>query len=271
MIQTKTIFITAFLLLVGIGFFVATTVRVINTLEFISRAKTADGIVIVTKHAKSHPRIEYTNAAGEKRWFLANEWIPVFRIVSYKTGQHVRVLYDPADPVAFSVDDFESLYTVPIYGGMLGIVFVVLSLGALLGKFSTKTTDVLGAVVFFLIGIGCIAGNFAWTKNAREFISKAKIIDGVVIDTSDGGSHPDIGYTTPSGEKDWVPGKGHISGYKVGEHVRVLYDPAEPAHPKIDDFGFLYASLYFGSIFGFITIVMGILTLCGLTKSSFDQ
>ena len=75
MIQKKNIVVTVFLLAIGIGFLAATTVRVINTHDFIARAKTADGVVIVTKHAKSHPRIEYTNAAGEKRWFLANEWI----------------------------------------------------------------------------------------------------------------------------------------------------------------------------------------------------
>jgi hypothetical protein len=271
MIQTKTIFITVFLLLVGVGFFVATTVRVINTFEFISRAKIADGVVIVTKHAKSHPRIEYTNAAGEKRWFLANEWIPVFRIVSYKTGQHVRVLYDPADPVAFSVDDFESLYTVPIYGGMLGIVFVVLSLCALFGKFSTKTKDIIGAVVLFLIGIGIIAGMIVQTKYPCEFISKAKITDGVVIAMPSGDSHPRIEYIDASGEKHWFPANGWISAYQVGEHVRVLYDPDDTNQINIDDFGSLYAFLYFDGGMCAVVIVMGILTLCGLTKSGFDQ
>jgi hypothetical protein len=263
MIQIKSPFGTVVLLLIGIGFIAATTVRMKNTLEFISKAKTADGVVIVTQHAKSHPRIEYTNASGEKRWFLANEWITGFRIISFKTGEHVRVLYDPADPAAFSVDDFLSLYLVPIAGGITSIVFVVLGLCALTGKITIQTKDMFSAVPILLVGIGFITAGFAWTKDSREFIGKAKITDGVVVDMSTGSNHPEIGYINSSGEKDEFPANGQMSGYKVGEHVRVLYDPANPAHPKIDDFGSLYGLLYLASYLGGGFFVMGLLAVFG--------
>jgi hypothetical protein len=250
---------------------------VINTHDFIARAKTADSVVIVTKHAKRHPRIEYTNAAGEKRWFLANEWITGFRFVSYKMGQHVRVLYDPADPAAFSVDDFASLYTVPIAGGIVSIVFVVLGLCSLTGKITIPAKAVFNAVPLFIFGIGFITAGLTWTKYTREFIGKAKITDGVVIAMPSGSNHLRIGYSNSSGEKDLFPANGQMSGYRVGEHVRVLYDPAEltyrkinnlhdllcPVGPKIDDFGALYSHLCPASYFGAGGLVLGILAVCG--------
>jgi hypothetical protein len=181
MIRIKNVISAAIVLLIGIGFLAAITVRVMNTHDFIDRAKTADGTVIVTKHAKRHPRIEYTNAAGEKRWFLANEWITGFRFVSYKMGQRVRVLYDPADPTAFSVDDFASLYTVPIAGGIAGIVFVVLGLYALRDKVTFKTKAMVTAGVFFIFGFGFLIITFEGIGPTREFIAKAQITEGIVL------------------------------------------------------------------------------------------
>ena len=46
MIQIKSPFGTVVLLLIGIGFLTATTVRMKNLLEFISKAKITDGVVI---------------------------------------------------------------------------------------------------------------------------------------------------------------------------------------------------------------------------------
>jgi hypothetical protein len=266
MIRIKNVISAAIVLLIGIGFLAATTVRVMNTHDFIDRAKTADGTVIVTKHAKRHPRIEYTNATGEKRWFLANEWITGFRFVSYKTGQRVRVLYDPAVPAAFSVDDFASLYTVPITGGIAGIVFVLLGLYALRDKVTFKTKAMVTAGVYFFFGIGFLIITFACIGPTREFIAKAKITDGVVIELPHGGSHPQVAFTNASGEKDWVPANGMISGYKIGERVRVLYDPNDPAHPDIDDFGSLYAWSLFCGIFGICAITVGTMALFGLAE-----
>jgi hypothetical protein len=284
MVRKKNIVVTVFLLVIGIGFLTATTVKVINTLMFIARAKTADGVVIVTKHAKRHPRIEYTNAAGEKRWFLANEWITGFRFVSYKMGQHVRVLYDPADPAAFSVDDFASLYTVSIAGGIAGIVFVVLGLYALRGKVTFKTKAMVTAGIYYFFGIGFLIITFEGIGPTREFIAKTQITEGVVIELPHGGSHPKVAFTNASGEKDWIPANGMISGYKVGDRVRVLYYPGNPENPyihnfhdlfyrtgpDIDDFGALYACSLFCGIFGICGIIVGTMALFGMAEYESD-
>jgi hypothetical protein len=160
---------------------------------------------------------------------------------------------------------------VPIAGGITGIVFIVLGLCALAGKMKIQTKDMVIAVGHFLIGIGFLLITFMCTKSTREFIGKAKISEGVVIDTTYGGSHPDVAYTTASGENRRFPANGLIFGYRVGDRVRVLYDPANLAHPNIDDFGALYAGSIGYGLFGVCFICGGIMSLFGLVKIKFGR
>jgi len=120
---------------------------------------------------------------------------------------------------------------------------------------------------------------FISIESTREFIGKAKITEGVVFDRT-GGSHPDIAYTTASGEKEWFPANGMISGYKLGERVRVLYNPDEPENryintfhdllypksPDIDDFGAIYAWAFLCGPFGVCAIGLGIMALFGQVR-----
>jgi hypothetical protein len=98
----------------------------------------------------------------------------------------------------------------------------------------------------------------------------------IVFELPHGGSHPRVAYTNASGEKDWIPANGFIFGYKIGERVRVLYDPDPEIRqindfrdffystkPDIDDFGALYASIYFEGILGICSIGMGLMELFG--------
>jgi hypothetical protein len=130
-----------------------------------------------------------------------------------------------------------------------------------------KTKDKISAVVCFLLVICFLVVAFTCAENTREFISKAKVTDGVVIATPHGGSHPDIIYTDASGKRRWLPANGWISGYKVGDHVRVLYNPADPLEQDIDDFGALYFWSLLCGFFGICYISMGILSLFGMRKS----
>lgn len=84
----------------------------------------------------------------------------------------------------------------------------------------SRLGKILQGLLFVLIGIGLlvIAGNL--TLERREFIASAQTADGIVSDLNAGGSHPEIAFTTGSGEKISYPQGGFIFGYQKDQPVR---------------------------------------------------
>jgi hypothetical protein len=126
-----------------------------------------------------------------------------------------------------------------------------------------KANTLVGGL-FILIGFGLMVAAIAWGATTRAFIHKAKTADGVVVETDFGSSHPQIEFTTASGKKISHSQGGMIHGYKVGDRVRVLYDPADPQRTAcLDKFGALYAPSLFSGIISLGLIIGAILTICG--------
>ena len=121
------------------------------------------------------------------------------------------------------------------------------------GTFVTKAClptgfGILLIVVALLLGV-----------RTRAFVGRATAVPGVVERLNAGGSHPEIQFATPAGDRVSYPQGGLIFGYKPGQTVRVLFEAHDPqGTAQIDAIG----ALYFGSIvlsfMGLIAILVGV-------------
>lgn len=100
---------------------------------------------------------------------------------------------------------------------------------------------ILLGLLFALIGIGLLGIALNLTLDRREFLTHAEVADGIVSHLNAGGSHPEIAFTTATGEKISYPQGGLIFGYRQGQSVRVHYLPDQPAlSAVVDDPGALW-------------------------------
>ncbi|WP_260961092.1 DUF3592 domain-containing protein [Pseudomonas citri] len=105
----------------------------------------------------------------------------------------------------------------------------------------SRLGNVLLGLLFALIGIGLLGIAANLSLDRREFLAYARTADGIVSHLNAGGSHPEIVFTTDTGEKISYPQGGLIFGYHQGEAVRVHYLPEQPAGSAvIDDPGALW-------------------------------
>lgn len=126
-------------------------------------------------------------------------------------------------------------------------------------------TNILIGGVFALIGLGLTGAAIVLAATTHAFIQKAEVADGVVVEVNFGSSHPQIEFTTSAGRTKFSHSQGGlIFGYKVGDRVRMLYDPADPQRTAcLDRFGALYASSLFLGGIGLSLIVGAMLTAAG--------
>jgi len=121
---------------------------------------------------------------------------------------------------------------------------------------------ILLGLLFALIGIGLLGIALNLTLDRREFLAHAEAADGIVSHLNAGGSHPEIAFTTATGEKISYPQGGLIFGYQQGQSVRVRYLPDQPAvSAVVDDLGALWgASALLGGL-GLMFAVAGLTTV----------
>lgn len=128
-----------------------------------------------------------------------------------------------------------------------------------------KTLWVVG-IVFFLVGVGMLTGGFfLWRSNA-SFAAHAVHADGVVTDLDyqssskgKGTYHPLVDFTAANGTVvHYTSSSGsNPAAYSRGDHVAMLYDPANPEHAQIDSF----MENWFGTLmlgaFGLVSTLIG--------------
>lgn len=107
-----------------------------------------------------------------------------------------------------------------------------------------KTLWVVG-IVFFLVGVGMLTGGFFMWRSHATFVAHAAHADGVVTDldyqrSSKGGGtyHPRVDFTAANGTVvHYTSSSGsNPAPYSRGDHVVMLYDPANPERAQIDSF-----------------------------------
>ncbi|AKJ97352.1 hypothetical protein VM99_04535 [Pseudomonas chlororaphis] len=129
---------------------------------------------------------------------------------------------------------------------------------------SSPIGKVLLGLLFALIGIGLLVITVNLTLERREFLARAQIADGVVSRLNAGGSHPEIAFTSASGEKISYPQGGFIFGYQQDQAVRVHYLPEQPAGSAIvDDLGALWGT---SAVLGAIGLVFSLVGLASVLR-----
>lgn len=121
-------------LLVGIGLLVAAGIFTERTNRFVGQAMTTSGEVVELVRSRSSnsssgtrnytykPRVRYTAPDGKVVEFQSNVGS---NPPSFAIGEQVKVLYDREDPTDARIDDFVSLWLLPLILGGIGTVFFI--------------------------------------------------------------------------------------------------------------------------------------------------
>jgi hypothetical protein len=87
---------------------------------FLSRAVRAEGVVTEVNAGRSHPMVQFALPSGERQTFAEGGSI------SYKKGDHVRVLYLPEEPeTSAHIDDPGALWFDAKLTATIGVAFCI--------------------------------------------------------------------------------------------------------------------------------------------------
>ena len=104
-----------------------------------------------------------------------------------------------------------------------------------------RTAQLMRGLLFGVVGLLILAVAAFEVTHRLEFLEVAQAVDGQVERLNAGGSHPQVAFTTATGQRVSYPQGGMIFGYEPGQPVRVLYDPARlRLEPVLDTFGALW-------------------------------
>jgi hypothetical protein len=114
------------MLSVGVALVIAASLVALRVRAAVGQASVADGTVVRLNAGGSHPQIEFTASSGQRVSYPQGGLI-----WGYRTGQHVRVLYDPQHP-AYSarIDALGTVWFVPVLLAFIGIVFLAVGVSA---------------------------------------------------------------------------------------------------------------------------------------------
>jgi hypothetical protein len=122
---------------------------------------------------------------------------------------------------------------------------------------SDPATRLIG-VLFPSLGICLLFAALFIGLAKLGFINASSTAPGTVVRLNAGGSHPEISFTTSSGEVIEYPQGGWIFGYQVGDIVTVLYDPQNPHEACIDNTSALWFAPFILSVISTVFIVTGL-------------
>ncbi|MFJ3485598.1 DUF3592 domain-containing protein [Pseudomonas sp. NPDC090202] len=125
---------------------------------------------------------------------------------------------------------------------------------------SPPRASLLQGLIIAFIGLVLLAISGDLVSERYGFLSQALSAPGVVTSLNAGGSHPQIEFSSASGEQVTYPQGGMIYGYKNGQPVQVFYRPEKPATTAvIDDLGALWGTPVLVGLIGLIFILAGLL------------
>jgi hypothetical protein len=116
-------------LVIGIGLFGGGIYSFLSTRDFIGEAATTGGVVIDLERERDadgndsyYPRVQFeTNG----RSYQFRGQVGSGR-GTFKVGEQVEVLYDPADPYHARINSFLQLWFFPLFLGGMGVVFTAI-------------------------------------------------------------------------------------------------------------------------------------------------
>jgi hypothetical protein len=129
---------------------------------------------------------------------------------------------------------------------------------------SGEKVKFLTGALFILMGVGLVVLAIKLGIAKRQFLRDASTADGLVVRLNAGGSHPQIEFTTTSGQSVSYPQGGLIFGNRIGDRVRVLYNSGDPIKTAcVDSFGALWFAPIFLLALGILCVVLGLLSAKG--------
>jgi hypothetical protein len=117
-------------------------------------------------------------------------------------------------------------------------------------------------IVFLVVGAGLLGVGIWMAVGTSGFLRHALAAEGTVIATPHGGAHPQVRFTTAAGQVVEYSQNGYVSGYHVGDRVRVLHDPSQPSNTAcFDGFGALWGMSIQVFAMGLVFAVAGTIIL----------
>ncbi|MBB5056527.1 hypothetical protein HDF16_001212 [Granulicella aggregans] len=97
-----------------------------STRKFLASSKTASGTILADKEGSlsSKPRFTFTTEDGTEIVVVSNT---ATKAHTFRKGQTVRVLYDPARPERATIDTFIQLWLATVICAGLGLSFSITS------------------------------------------------------------------------------------------------------------------------------------------------
>jgi len=113
-------------LLPGLAMLVVSVFLYRSTRKFLASSKTASGTILADKQGSlsSRPRFTFMTEDGTQ---IAAQATTATKAHTFRKGQTVRVLYDPARPQRATIDTFIQLWLAPAICAGLGLSFSVIS------------------------------------------------------------------------------------------------------------------------------------------------
>ncbi len=135
----------------------------------------------------------------------------------------------------------------------------------MLGMNQGRTSDVLGGVLFLIVGVVLVSAGVVTGAARQRFIKEAATAQGTVLETLSGGSHPDIEFAVAAGAKVRYPQGGWAVGYHPGDRVRVLYSFDNPRQTAcLDSFGALWFTPLICGVLGIGFLIAGVVQAFGV-------
>lgn len=233
--------------------------------------------------ASFYPVVEFRTADGEViRFESGTGGDPP----EYRVGDAVGVYYDPHAPRSAMIDSWR-LWAPPLaligVGGVAALIGVIgvfnalaasLSWGALPGK-------VLRALMITVVGLGILFLGWQWYASRQSRVAAMLSTQGEVVDfvsrltsSSNRGRtyifYPVVEFRTAEGEVIRFQGSSGSSppSYRVGDTVRVRYDPQTPQSAVIDSWWDVLIPLIIMIAIGGALTFVGITNLRSVLKVS---
>ncbi|MCW0082678.1 DUF3592 domain-containing protein [Burkholderia pseudomallei] len=135
-----------------------------------------------------------------------------------------------------------------------------------------KKTNPFQAIFFLIVGGIALIVTMLTYQDTSNFLQTSSTALGKVVALNHGSSHPEIEFTTESGEKISYPQGGFIFGMSVGDVVRVRYLTVSPRPTaRIDRFGSIWFWTLTAGMFSVVFLTIGIVTLFQISRSQHKE
>ncbi|MBK3338637.1 DUF3592 domain-containing protein [Burkholderia pseudomallei] len=113
-----------------------------------------------------------------------------------------------------------------------------------------------------VIGVGLLVAAAISAQSTREFLRTSIVVPGLVVKLNAGGYHPEIQFTTKTGQQISYPQGGIVTKVELGQRVEVRYQADDPdGSATMNVFAAIWDSTIVFAFMGVVAIVCGVMNL----------